>query len=69
MRRQFGITEKNLRKAQPEAVKRLARWLCAEPKFSNNAKDQYTLLIYAVLRQLKRLDNLPRGTLPSDIRK
>lgn len=64
----YSFSEDELRKAKPEALERWARWLGVKKKSGRNANEELSFLIYGILRAVKRLEKLPRGTIPSDVK-
>lgn len=64
----MSFSEKHLRHTSPENLKRWAKWLGVIPKPGKNDKESLTFLIYGILRALKHLERLPKGTVPSETR-
>lgn len=63
------LSEEILRVARPEYLKRWATWLGVTTKSGRNSKEELSFLIFGILRAVKKLSKLPKGTLPSDIKK
>lgn len=63
----MSIQEKHLRRSRLENLQRWAKWLGVEPRIGKNDKESLTFLIYGILRAVKHLERLPKGTIPSDL--
>lgn len=63
------LQEDDLRLAKFEDLSRLANWLGVTKKKSKNPKEDFSFLIYGILRAMKKLEKLPKGIVPSDIKR
>ena len=62
------LSEEDLREARPEYLMRWAKWLGVKSKPGKSSKEELSFLIYGILRAIKKLNKLPKGTIPSDIK-
>lgn len=62
------LSEEDLREARPEYLDRWARWLGITTKPGRNSKEELSFLIFGILRAVKKLNKLPKGTIPSDVK-
>lgn len=61
------LSEEHLREARPEYLERWAKWLSITTKSGRSSKEELSFLIFGILRAVKKLSKLPKGTIPSDV--
>ncbi len=62
------LSEEDLRNARIEYLERWAKWLGVTTRPGRNSKEKLSFLIFGILRAVKKLDKLPKGTIPSDVK-
>lgn len=62
------LSEDDLRQANLQDLKRWANWLGVIKRCAKNPKEEFSILIFGILRAVRRLERLPRGTIPSDVK-
>lgn len=63
------LSEDDLRQAKPQDLERWADWLGVIRRPGKNAKEEFSNLLFGILREVRKLERLPRGTIPSDIKR
>lgn len=63
------LSEDDLRQSNPQYLERWANWLGIVKRPGKNAKEEFSNLVFGILRAVRKLEKLPRGTIPSEIKK